>query len=662
MDEDVREELLRRFATDRALAHKYLFAHRRKDKTPEFHKDVLDLFYSPSGRVALQAFRGAAKSTLIEEYTLLECLFRRAEFAVIVGNSYGTACERLASIKQELTTNDALIELFGNQQGATWAESEIVLANGRKIQALGARQSMRGIKHNNERPDLGVIDDLEDEEMVATEDAIHKTKRWLYGVLIPALNPHTGRLRMLGTPLNAKCVVEQVMTNPNWETKRFPIRYIDGNGEMQPMWPDRFSLDWIEKTEQAYRESGNSTEFEQEYMCRPESEESKPFKAGMIKVAATPSLWMPTQIMVDPARKGAALGQSNKKLSRTGYAVWSWVGSKLIVHEAFGAFHKPDEIIDTMFKLDAKYKPVDLGVEADGLEEFIMQPLRAEQIKRGIMLPIRKLKAPNNKLAFITSLQPFYNAGEVTHAKDMPDLVGELLAFPSGRNDVPNALAYATKMRGGRVVYEDFNEGHVAQGLEPDRRRPIWLVVSSRPALTACAIVQMLDGALRVYADFIKEAPPMDCLVDIIRSVAMDYGVIKLVAPQEQFDRYNNNGVVAACNRERLRIDQSASAVRAQGTLQKWMQRSVRGDPGFLVDDCARWTLNGLSLGYRRLITSAGLLADQPEDNVYKVLIEAIESFASWGDTLFDDMTGDKDTHYAYTPDGRKYISSLPQR
>ena len=54
----------------------------------------------------------------------------------------------------QLATNDAINELFGEQTGGTWAADQIVLSNGCKIQAFGARQSLRGAKHNDQRPDF----------------------------------------------------------------------------------------------------------------------------------------------------------------------------------------------------------------------------------------------------------------------------------------------------------------------------------------------------------------------------------------------------------------------------------------------------------------------------------------------------------------------------
>jgi predicted phage terminase large subunit-like protein len=129
----------------------------------------------------------------------------------------------------------------------------------------------------------------------------------------------------------------------------------------------------------------------------------------------------------------------------------------MVIWDAGAEMWKPDELIDHVFKIADQYQPVEIGVEEDGLNEFVLQPLRHEQLRRNMLVPIRAMKAPKGKIAFIESLQPFFLAGEVSFAKELPALVQQFLAFPTGHIDAPNALAYALRMRPGLVVYDDFS-------------------------------------------------------------------------------------------------------------------------------------------------------------------------------------------------------------
>lgn len=651
-----REHLLRLFKEDRFLAHKFLFPHRHKDESPDFHCGLIELFNSPDAYIAAMAFRGGAKSTLLEEHVLLKLLFREDEYALFVGPKWESACEHLEPIRQELEQNDMILELFGDQKSSPWTMDELQLANGTKVKAVGAGQSMRGTKSNNERPTLAAIDDLEDESNIATEESRRRTERWLTGTLIPALHPTKGKVRFIGTPIHPKALITKKCDDPKWKSKIFPIAYFDERGVERSTWEARFPMQWVADRRSDYLNSGNLVEFEQEYMCRAEDVAGKPFQANMIKVAPAPAHYLPIDIVVDPARTVKA------RSARTGYVAGSWLNNRLIVHEAQGHFHRPDEIVNMIFEWNQRFRPANIGVETNALEEFIMQPLRAKMLQTGISLPLVDLRAPKDKIDFIKGLQPFYSSGSAIHAKHLPDLETELLQFPTGRMDVPNALAYFLRMRAGRTVYEDFSFEHIAPILELAPTMPQYLVMSSRSSICAAALIQYVNGVLRVHRDWVVNKPPQEAFMLIFREATFaSGGEIKLGAPKEQFDRYTNHGLPAAAKRDGLPMMHFNEAAKSEGALKPWLTRRERGDTAFMVADTARWTINGLASGYARKLEKGGALATLPADNQYRVLLEAIESFTAWFDKATKASDMGFETRYAVATDGRRYLTSLPQ-
>lgn len=654
LDDAMRDELLLHFKDNRAAAHKHLFAHRHQDDDPVFHSEMLKLLYDPHNRVALMAFRGAAKSTFLEEYVLLSALFRELKFPIIVGPKWESACERLAPIRHELETNEAIIELFGDQKSSPWSMDELQLANGVKIQAVGAGQSMRGKKHNDERPDCAAIDDLEDEENINTEEARRKLDRWLTGTLLPALHPTKGKVRFIGTAIHPKSLIIKKCADPEWKSKIFPIINIDvDTGQEKSAWPSRFPIEWVNKLRQDYVNSGNFIEFEQEYMCRAEDVAGKPFQARMLKIAAVPALNLPVYMFVDPART------TKERSARTGYAAWSWIGNKLIVHKGEGHFDKPDEIVNRILEWDTKFQPIHVGVEAVGLEEFLMQPLRAACARLGQSVPWMDIRAPKDKIAFIKGLQPFYTAGEVTHVEHLPDLEAELLQFPTGRMDVPNALAYSLRMRAGRPVYEDFTARHIAPMLECHGNLPRYLCVSSRPAMTAGILLQYVDGIIKVFHDWVYNEPPQECFGRMLREAILIGGQVKVAAPLEQFDQFTNTGLPAAIKREFITPVKTGSSAKTEGQLREWLRKQVRGEVALLVSQEARWTRNALAGGYARKLDKGGRLADYPTDDQYRLVMEAIEGWTFYFDRQSaSDMQ--QNVKYDRTPDGRTFVSIRP--
>jgi hypothetical protein len=359
--------------------------------------------------------------------------------------------------------------------------------------------------------------------------------------------------------------------------------------------------------------------------------------------------------VVDPSRT-TVVGKS----ARTGYVVFSWIGTRCYVRAAFGAYHQPDQIIEETLRLDRTFSPVKVGVEKDGLEEFLMQPYRQAMLRSGQPVPLLALNAPRdrNKTRFISGLQVFFEAGDILMCEEFPDLTAEMEGFPRGLKDVLNALAYAPQMRGGRPVYDDFGLGHVMPELTPDGRRPVYLALSCRSSASAAALVQYVGGALRVYADWVREGDPTSALEQIIPEARMAAGRQPvLVAPATQFDQYNNVGLAQACRR----LGQSPTRLPAGGlgALKPFLQKQVMHQPAFLVSQSARWTLNALALGYSWGLDKSGILKSEPDADYYRTLMEGVEALAKWL-TVQAPQEDSEGANFSFTETGYRYMTSRP--
>ena len=656
MSEDPREGVILRLGRNKRLAHAALFGHRHPNETPDLHYRIIDLWHSSLPKVEVMAFRGAGKSTLSEESIIVEACLRQFKNGIILGASYELACERLMSVKYELETNPFIEELFGDMVGSTWNEGEIILSNGVKIQAKGIEQSMRGTKHLDQRPDRLFADDIEEEENVATPEARLKLLRRFMKVVIPALAPEA-RIRVAATPLDKEALAMQLRNNPSWVTEVFPVEFIDDAGERRAAWPDRYSLEWIDKTKAEYERLGLMTEYKQEYMCEAEDPATKTFTADMFRVEPTVRTWHATFAMFDPARSVKTTSSS------TGWAVWSWVNNRMIVWDGGAGLWKPDEIVNQIFVIDEQYSPVELGVERDGLEEFILQPLRQEQSRRNIIVPIRAMKAPVGKLSFIKGLQPFFKAREIIFSRPMPELQAQLLSFPSGRIDAPNALAYALKMRPGAPVYEDFNVVNIVDDLPLSARTPAWLAVNATTAWTTGVLVQSVEGVVHVVADWVREGDPGSVLASIVASAGLEAGrtPLRVVAGPMHFTGHDAVGLRAAALKVPVSLRTGADLATGQAELRELLKRTSRGSPALQVSTAARWTLNAFSGGYCRDVLRTGELSDFTKTGPHKVLMEGLEAFAG---LLRGGVAGDDDSerNYAYAPDGRRYLSARGTR
>jgi hypothetical protein len=654
LSDDPRDVVIEKLARNPRLAHATFFSHRHPDDTPAFHYELIDLWHGDDPRVVVEAFRGAAKSTLAEEAIVIMACLRKFRNGLILGETFDRAVERLKSIKHEFEENPFIAELFGNLVGDTWTESRIVLSNGVCIQAVGRGQSLRGVKHLDARPDMAFGDDIENEESVLTPEARAKTMRWLMSVVFPALDP-TYKVCINGTPLDPESMIVQISRDRGWVHRRFPWMYLDPAGEPRATWPSRFPLDKIAETEASYQRLGLTTNYKQEYMCEAEDPAVKAFTADMLKVEPTVRTWHATYAMIDPARTIKATSAT------TGIVVFSWINNRLVVWESAGPRWKPDEILNDMFRIDEQYSPIVIGIERDGLEEYLLQPLRQEQLRRGYAIPVRPMKAPKGKLDFIRGLQPFFKAREIVFATDQPELKAQLLGFPTGMIDIPNALAYALMLRPGQPIYENFSHMNIAEEIYKLLRQPMYLAVNASASCTTAVLIQVHDGVVNILWDAVREGDPGGNLDSIIKEANLEAGQkLRLYAPSEHFGNYDTIGLRGAARKVPVNLSQGGFGLDGRDEIRALLRRTIKGGPALRVSTNARWTLRSFSGGFCRDVMKNGILSEFPLEGPYRILMEGIESLAS---LLKSGSIGDdQPINYQQTPDGRRYISSMVNR
>lgn len=141
------------------------------------------------------------------------------------------------AIKTELESNDLLIELYGDQCGVKWTDSQFVLTNGVIFSAIGAGQSVRGLNYLNRRPDYFIIDDLYDEEDIYNPESTKKKGLWFWGSLYSArAKSRRTSIHFQGTAINPYDMLEELKTKPGVVAKSF--RAIEDEEKEIVLWPE----------------------------------------------------------------------------------------------------------------------------------------------------------------------------------------------------------------------------------------------------------------------------------------------------------------------------------------------------------------------------------------------------------------------------------------
>ena len=646
-----------RFSADKWAAHEMLFGRRHEFPAAPYHRELVEDFWSAEPESVILAFRGAGKTTTDEEDICIAAGEGRFRNILLIGSNETRAAEPLASVKNEISNNELYIATYGELRGEVWSVTKVVLTNGVCIQAMGRDQDVRGIKHLDYRPDLVLVTDFEDKDNVQTPEGRRKTLRWFLRELLPACDPRRV-VRVHTTPMDPESVPMLLIREDQWPHKIFPVSYLDDAGEERASWEDSmFTMAWVERTRQRYRRLGDIEGWEQEYMCRAVAEEGRTFRRDDIKIMPRVRSWEGAWAMVDPARTVRRTSAS------TGWAVWSWIRNRLVVWDAGAEMLLPDAIVDLCFKINADHHPIELGVEEDGLNEFLMQPLRHAGAVRRTCLPILGVRAPRGKLDFIRGLQPFFRAGEIEFAKPLDALAEQLLGFPTGRIDAPNALAYAVLNRPGAPIYESFDpREHVVPAVQEVWQRPVFLACNARDGIVTGALVQYVEGVVEILADWLVEGSPLAVFEDIARDASLLCGRSPvMVCGPEHFSQYRNVGLVQAAKAAPLEVRNGGGVADGRSLLAGLFGGRKRGSVEVEVAEAARWTCNALAGGYARPVAVRGFSAEA-ENNRYRVLMEGIESFAAMLSLGLERDDDDERGNFAYAPDGTRYRSVMPQR
>lgn len=659
------DAMLSAFSKDRALASSVLFSHRHTHESPPMHVEMMDLWRCADEFVLIEAFREGGKSTLAEEFLLLEGAFGNFYYCLLFGETYDKACQRLEAVAHEAANNTRLHNVFGGRVLAKRkpVENKIWFESGAFLQAVGWEQEVTGFKHLDRRPDRAYFDDIENLERVRSAEAVDATMRKIYREVLPAMDKVRRKIRFTQTPRAADCSVTRLRNNPEWVCRSFPICMGDPlDPRTESNWPDRYPMDWIRKERRVYESAGMLREFEQEYMLSVEGTETKPFTESMIRsVDIAPAAWLPRYAIYDPART-AMVNRSD----RTGKVVVSRMGSKIIVHESRGEYWKPDEMRSDVFKTNDDHSPAGIGIEKNALDDYLLQPIRFEMLRRGVSLPIEPLQAPQDrdKAAFIMGLHPFFAGGDIilVGGRGMhPQLVAEMLNFPGGRLDVLNALAYSLRMFAGAPVYEDFGEDNIANAPPLRPQETVYACWNASPAETVCAAVLRDGRHYSVLADWSQQGP----ILDATRAISTDLHArfakqaLQHWCPAELHDQWQRVSLVPALRELHLSPWRAEHIALARGCLAESIRLTIRQRRCLAVDKTAKGTINALAGAYRYGL-QGGRTAAEPQAGQAKLLAEAIETLtAMLGKGMV--AADPKGAHWGTTPGGQKYMTSMPK-
>ena len=503
-------------AIDMEFFGRAYFPHYFSRPSPEFHRELDAIWQQgvlkgrypltpadtkaisrlPGVRRAVAAPRGHAKSTnLTFKGTMHSTLYGYKHYPIIISDSSEQAEGFLDNIRVEFEENTAILEDFGPLAGSVWRSNVLVTKTNIKIEAIGSGKKIRGRKHRNWRPDLIILDDVENDENVRTPEQRSKLKNWFDKAVSKSGDDYTD-IVYIGTLLHYDSLLAKTLTNPAYRSIKYKavIQFSQAD-DLWQQWESIFTdlanddreadalaffqahkaamlegtqVLWEEKLSyydlMVMRVSEGEASFNSEEQNEPINPDDCLFMEEWFEYYNEAEINFRDPVFdffgfIDPS-----LGKTKRSdfSAIVTLAKHRSSGYMYVVDADIERRH-PDRIVaDVLAKerwLRASFGHGyrKLGAETNQFQWFLKEELAKASAKAGLYLPIEEVQQTSDKVMRIQTLQPDVKNKYIKFNRRHKRLLEQLTQFPMGaHDDGPDALegarSIAKRVKRFRIV------------------------------------------------------------------------------------------------------------------------------------------------------------------------------------------------------------------
>ena len=440
------------------------------------HKHLISVFETinegkGSNKFAIAAPRGNGKTIYAGQLFPLWCIcFNKKRFIVEVSDAVELVEGILEAIKTELEENANLAFDFPQACGASnsWKVGEFVTRNGVKLKAFGSGKRLRGVKFGVYRPDLVILDDLENDTNVRSLEQRDKLEEWLDSAVIN-LGDASAKIDILyiGTILHYDSLLARKLSLAFWNPKKFKsIMEFPQRMDLWDIFAHKYKTLGVKSAENFYHKNkqamdkgakllweeaislvslmearaSNPKAFSKEQQNEPSTEAQKFRRENLHFYKNLPNKFEAISLFCDPA--GA-----KKKSDYTAFVVLGLSEGKFYCLEAIGGVFKSRVLIEKFLELYIKYKPNKAGIETNFGGDFLKDSIKLEASRRGVPLFLKGINNTENKEVRIERLEIPIEEGDILIHESQSLLIEQLVEFPFGKNDdLPDCLEGALRL------------------------------------------------------------------------------------------------------------------------------------------------------------------------------------------------------------------------
>ena len=405
-------------------------------KSAYFHYDLSDLLLKEKSNVALEMFRESGKSSYaLRTFPLHALAYPSSErdFIVIIKQNQRTASNKLKELIAEYKSNPLIRHnlVTIKEESQNCFSVDVKDENGEiinvRIEAYGKGSAIRGLSNQDRRPKIIILDDIQDKEDARSEVTVEVDWDWfLSDILFLGKN---ARLFLIGNNLGERCVIERVINNAGnlgFKALRVPVM-IDG----KPTWPEKQSVEEIEKEKADFAAIGKLDVWYAEKMCQAVAEATRIFLEGDYRYYSNNS----KEDIINRCNIFACLDPASSTRPEACLRAVTITGVDadnywFLFDCVYGRWDSATQI-DVIFDIVRKYNLKNFYIEKGWYQQVVEPFLTKEMQKRNIffnVIPLEHAKQ-GSKLERIKLLQPRFKAHTIyfpDQAEWLPEMKAEL--------------------------------------------------------------------------------------------------------------------------------------------------------------------------------------------------------------------------------------------
>lgn len=376
-------------------------------------------------------WRGFGKSVGTKTKLVKGICFRQQPFSLLVGKTHDFAAGETEGAKTELIVNARIRYFFGSMKATSyegldqqfsrkaWFASDPI--SGEPIAFVcpkGVGQQVRGInvriRGKFRRPTMIFIDDLEDKDLINSEEYRQKTWAWLSADLLPCPdqrkkpNPHTNRWKeepdnpqwtppwriwYQDTFKHEDSAMAKILNSTQWKTRLWGQSAARDTGEKDPrsgdpiqeyysLIPDLISDETVRAEVKHAIEGGNLDEYAMEKMCLAVApghmswtKEGYQYYHEDLEKKIQKDDGYDRFIIVDPAKTANPRSAYTAILA----VACNVTTGKIFIRKLINERLSSREIVEKSFELCVATNSTMMGIEDKGLEDWIRHQYKNER-------------------------------------------------------------------------------------------------------------------------------------------------------------------------------------------------------------------------------------------------------------------------------------------